>query len=52
MSTLSRRFEILLPMRFNDGQPVPDELIADTLLTGPSQALDRRHILLARVRRR
>ena len=26
----SRRYKILL--RFNDGQPVPDELIADTLL--------------------
>ena len=23
---------ILLPLRFNDGQPVPDDLIADTLL--------------------
>jgi hypothetical protein len=32
MSISSRRFEILLPTRFNDGQPVPDELIADTLL--------------------
>jgi hypothetical protein len=32
MSVLFRRFEILLPRRFNDGQPVPDELIADTLL--------------------
>ena len=29
---VSRRYEILLPLRFNDGQPVPDELIADTLL--------------------
>ena len=27
-----RRFEILLPLRFNDGRPVPDELIAETLL--------------------
>jgi hypothetical protein len=27
-----RRYEILLPLRFNDGQPVPDELVADTLL--------------------
>ncbi len=27
-----RRFEMLLPLRFNDAQPVPDELIADTLL--------------------
>ena len=32
MSVSFRRFEILLPRRFNDGQPVPDELIADALL--------------------
>ena len=32
MSSLLRRYEILLPLRFNDGQPVPDELIADTLI--------------------
>ena len=32
MNASFRRFEILLPRRFNDGQPVPDELIADTLL--------------------
>ena len=32
MSTAFRRFEILLPLRFNDGRPVPDSLIADTLL--------------------
>jgi len=32
MSSSSRRFEILLPLRFNDGQPVPDELIGETLL--------------------
>jgi hypothetical protein len=32
MSKQFRRFEILLPLRFNDGQSVPDELIADTLL--------------------
>ena len=32
MSASFRRFEILLPRRFNDGQQVPDELIADTLL--------------------
>jgi len=31
MSAL-RRYEIYLPLRFNDGQPVPNELIADTLL--------------------
>jgi hypothetical protein len=29
---LQRRYEILLPLRFNDGQPVPDDLIAETLL--------------------
>ena len=32
MSSSFRRFEILLPLRFNDGQPIPNELIADTLL--------------------
>ncbi|MBI1899125.1 MAG: hypothetical protein HYS04_21705 [Acidobacteria bacterium] len=32
MSSLQRRYEILLPLRFNDGQPVPDDLIAETLL--------------------
>ncbi len=32
MSDSFRRFEILLPQRFNDGRRVPDELIADTLL--------------------
>lgn len=32
MSVSFRRFEILLPRRFNDGQPVPDELIADVLM--------------------
>ena len=32
MSSTFRRFEILLPLRFNDGQPVPPELIAQTLL--------------------
>jgi hypothetical protein len=26
-----RRYEILLPRKFNDGQPVPDQLISDTL---------------------
>jgi hypothetical protein len=37
MSTSFRRFEILLPLRFNDGSPVPDELIADTILELRSQ---------------
>jgi hypothetical protein len=32
MSKTFRRFELLLPLRFNDGHAVPDELIADTLL--------------------
>ena len=27
-----RRYEILLPLRFNDGQPVPRNLIIETLL--------------------
>jgi hypothetical protein len=26
-----RRFEVLLPTRFNDGRDVPDELIADAI---------------------
>jgi len=29
---LLRRYEILLPLRYNDGQSVPDDLIADTLI--------------------
>src|SRR2546423_797146 len=32
MNTSFRRFEILLPRQFNDGNLVPDELIADTIL--------------------
>ncbi len=32
MSEAFRRFEILLPLRFNDGQPVPDELMGATVL--------------------
>jgi hypothetical protein len=32
MSTTLRRYELLLPLRFNDGQPVPDALIADPLV--------------------
>src|SRR5437899_2977684 len=27
-----RRYEILLPQRFNDGEPVPNDLIAGTVL--------------------
>jgi hypothetical protein len=32
MSRSLRRYEILLPLRFNDGRPVPDDVIADLLL--------------------
>ena len=32
MSKSLRRFENLLPLRFNDGKAVPDDLIADLLL--------------------
>lgn len=32
MSKLLRRFEVLLPLRFNDGSPVPDAAVADTLI--------------------
>src|SRR5688572_2161625 len=32
MSNSFRRFEMLLPTSFNDGRPVPEELLADTLL--------------------
>lgn len=32
MSRMVRRFEVLLPLRLNDGTPVPDAAVADTLL--------------------
>ncbi len=32
MSRTLRRFEVLPPLRFNDGSQVPDEFVADTLL--------------------
>jgi hypothetical protein len=32
VSSAYRRFEILLPLKLNDGNPVPNELIADTIL--------------------
>ena len=32
MSKSYRRFEILLPLKFNDGKPVPDKLVGKTLL--------------------
>src|SRR5258708_36517239 len=31
MSKAYRRYEILLPLRFNDGLPVPEALVGDTL---------------------
>lgn len=31
MNTL-RRYETLLPLRFNDGQPIPDSLVGETIL--------------------
>ena len=31
MSSTFRRFELLLPLKFNDGRPVPEELIGETL---------------------
>jgi len=32
MSSSWRRFEVLLPLRFNDGHAVPDGLLADAVL--------------------
>ncbi len=32
MKSSSRRYEILLPLRFDDGQPVPNDVIAQSLL--------------------
>jgi len=32
MSRMVRRFEVLLPLRFNDGTAVPDDAVADTLM--------------------
>ena len=31
MNNTLRRFEILLPLRFNDGRSVPDQLVGQTL---------------------
>jgi hypothetical protein len=31
MSSSRRRYEILLPQRFNNNKPVPDEFFADTI---------------------
>ena len=32
MSRTVRRFEVLLPLRLNDGTPTPDAAVADTLI--------------------
>jgi len=32
MSRTVRRFEVLLPLRFNDGTSIPDDFVADTLI--------------------
>lgn len=32
MNSSYRRFEMLLPLQFNDGQPVPQDLFAETVL--------------------
>ena len=32
MSTSFRRYEVLLPRRFNDGRPVPSRLVTETLV--------------------
>ncbi|MBM3334687.1 hypothetical protein FJY63_08505 [Candidatus Sumerlaeota bacterium] len=32
MNSSWRRFEVLLPLRFNDGRAVPDEWLADAVL--------------------
>ena len=32
MKSKSRRYELLLPMRFNDARDVPDELLAEAVL--------------------
>lgn len=37
MSRMVRRFEVLLPLRFNDGTPVPDAAVADTLIEFETQ---------------
>jgi len=32
MSSKWRRFEVLLPLQFNDGRDVPEELLAEAVL--------------------
>ena len=41
-----RRYDILLPYRFNDGRPVPPDLIADTRLES-EQAYRKRSFKLS-----
>ena len=31
MKSKSRRYEVLLPVRFNDGKEVPDELLGEAV---------------------
>jgi hypothetical protein len=31
MKSKSRRFEVLLPVRFNDGQDIPDEMLGEAM---------------------
>ena len=31
MKSKSRRYEVLLPVRFNDGRDVPDDLLGDAV---------------------
>ena len=37
MNNAFRRYEILLPRQFNDGSPIPDALIIETVLEVESQ---------------
>ncbi len=32
MSRIVRRFEVLLPLRFNNGTPIPDAAVVDPLI--------------------
>lgn len=48
MSDQFRRFEVLIPLRFNDGREVPDDLIVDSILELETQF----GLAQSRVRRR
>ena len=41
MSAAFRRYEILLPLRFNDGRVVPDALVAEELVVREAAGLYR-----------